>query len=225
MADFIYKSNAASVGVDPKLIEKLLGVSTEGTPLTMSVSELNTLIRSYPGPTGPQGPAGTNGVIGHDGADGPTGPTGPQGPAGNDGTGISVKSSREECVETGDAYIDTDGNIQIYNKDTGRFTNGGQVKGPQGNPGRDGTDGTNGDTGPTGPTGPKGDSGVGDTGPTGPTGPVGPPGAAGLSDWATLKSVLSQVGFKFEESGGKVTKMTLSTGDIYANTFYENSVN
>lgn len=56
-----------------------------------------------------------------------------KGPAGKDGTGITLKSSKEECTQIGDAYIDGDGNIQIKNG-TGAddFKNGGQVKGPKG---------------------------------------------------------------------------------------------
>lgn len=60
------------------------------------------------------------------------GPQGPQGPKGDDGTGISVKSSQGECVETGDAYIDAQGHIQIFNKETSDFTDGGEIKGPKG---------------------------------------------------------------------------------------------
>ena len=63
------------------------------------------------------------------------GNVGPQGPKGNDGTGVNVKASREECKEIGDSYIDADGNLMILTTLPDNFTNGGQIKGPKGDKG------------------------------------------------------------------------------------------
>lgn len=69
-------------------------------------------------------------------------------PKGDPGTGINVKASSADCTSVGDAYIDDDGNIMIFNGTD--FTNGGQVKGPtgaqgdKGDKGNPGTDGSNG---------------------------------------------------------------------------------
>lgn len=61
---------------------------------------------------------------------------GEQGIQGEQGTGVSVKASADDCKEIGDGYIDADGNLQIitgFNQDgTKIFTNGGQIKGPKG---------------------------------------------------------------------------------------------
>lgn len=60
-------------------------------------------------------------------------------PKGADGTGIDIKASSEACTEPGDAYIDENGDIQIW--DGGQFNNGGQIRGPQGKTGAAGNDG------------------------------------------------------------------------------------
>ena len=109
------------------------------------------------GPTGLQGEKGDKGDVGDpgkDGAVGPTGPggaigpTGPQGDRGNDGTGIAIKASETECTVLGDAYIDADGNLMILTSESPRqFTNGGQIRGPQGAMGPTGADGAVGPTG------------------------------------------------------------------------------
>ena len=65
-------------------------------------------------------------------------------PKGADGTGIDIKASAGECTAPGDAYIDENGNIQIW--DGEQFNNGGQNSGPQGTPGPAGSDGENGKT-------------------------------------------------------------------------------
>lgn len=136
------------------------------------------------GPTGPLGPTGVQGVVG---------PTGPKGDA---GTGVEVKASDADCQKIGDAYINADGDIMILTSISPRvFTNGGRVRGPQGDAGPTGSIGPAGDVGPTGPIGnvgptgpvgatgalgPTGDTGLtGDTGPTGPTGALGPTGDVG----------------------------------------------
>lgn len=52
---------------------------------------------------------------------------------GDDGTGVNVKARQEDCTAIGDAYIDADGNIQIVTSLSPiTFTNGGQVKGKEG---------------------------------------------------------------------------------------------
>ena len=65
-------------------------------------------------------------------------------PKGADGTGIDIKSSSEECTAPGDAYIDENGDIQIW--DGEQFNNGGQIRGPQGEPGPAGSNGEDGKT-------------------------------------------------------------------------------
>ena len=65
-------------------------------------------------------------------------------PKGADGTGINIKASSDECTEPGDAYIDENGDIQIW--DGTQFNNGGQIRGPQGAPGATGNDGEDGKT-------------------------------------------------------------------------------
>lgn len=130
------------------------------------------------GPTGEQGPMGPTGAAGKDGGDGlagPTGPigaigpTGPQGDRGADGAGISIKVNADACTQLGDAYIDSEGNLMILTTVSPKqFTNGGQIKGPQGEQGPTGDEG---DIGPIGPTGPEGA--------IGPTGPQGDKGADG----------------------------------------------
>ena len=58
---------------------------------------------------------------------------------GKDGTGIDIKSSQNDCVEIGDAYIDKDGNLQIVTSLSPKvFTNGGKIKGKDGKNGVDG---------------------------------------------------------------------------------------
>ena len=93
------------------------------------------------------------------------------------------------------------------------------TQGPRGYQGEPGI----GSIGPRGYQGMPGVGGIGPLGPTGPTGPIGPTGPTGPSDWSTLKSILSGVGFTFTESNGKVTDMKLTTGTIHASAFYENS--
>lgn len=65
-------------------------------------------------------------------------------PKGADGTGIDIKASSEACTEPGDAYIDENGDIQIW--DGTQFNNGGQIRGPQGVTGPAGSDGEDGKT-------------------------------------------------------------------------------
>ena len=93
-------------------------------------------------------PFGKDGAVGPTGPDGAIGPTGPQGDRGNDGTGIAIKASETDCTVLGDAYIDADGNLMILTSESPRqFTNGGQIRGPQGAMGPTGADGAVGPTG------------------------------------------------------------------------------
>ena len=157
------------------------------------------------GPQGAMGPTGADGVIGPTGSkgmDGAMGPTGAQGPKGDAGTGVSVKSNQAQCTEIGDAYIDPDGNLMILTSLSPRqFTNGGQIKGPQGamgptgavgavgpkgSNGKDGALGPTGATGAAGPTGAHGEDGL--PGPTGPQGAIGPTGASGVFSFSGLST-------------------------------------
>jgi hypothetical protein len=54
--------------------------------------------------------------------------------SGKNGTGFNIKSSKEDCKEPGDAYIDEDGNLQILDEN-GNFINAGQIQGPAGQSG------------------------------------------------------------------------------------------
>lgn len=94
------------------------------------------------GGEGSTGPRGYQGVPGKDGEPGPRGYQGIKGENGSDGTGINLKPSREECTQVGDAYIDDNGHIQVYNGST--FIDGGEIKGPRGYQGPQGNDGAKG---------------------------------------------------------------------------------
>ena len=50
---------------------------------------------------------------------------------GEDGTSVKIKASKEECINTGDGYIDENGHLQVKN-DSGTFTDVGEIKGPAG---------------------------------------------------------------------------------------------
>ena len=57
---------------------------------------------------------------------------------GKDGTSVNIKENKEACENIGDAYIDTDGNLQVLTKIDGEiktFTPAGQIKGPKGDTG------------------------------------------------------------------------------------------
>ena len=162
-----------------------------------------------PGATGVQGltgATGAQGLTGATGSQGPQGYIGATGPSGKDGTGITVKSSASECTQVGDAYIDVNGNIMIRKAD-GTFTNGGQVKGPQGATGAQGIQGATGPqgntgsqgaTGPQGPAGSNGSNGsngaIGATGIQGPQGYIGATGAGGAQGPQGLRGATGYTG-------------------------------
>lgn len=57
---------------------------------------------------------------------------------GKDGTSVNIKENEAACKNIGDAYIDTDGNLQVLTKidgETKTFTKAGQIKGPKGDTG------------------------------------------------------------------------------------------
>ena len=124
---------------------------------------------------------------------GPQGLIGHKGDPGKDGTGISLKATRGECVKIGDAYLESNGHIMINNGNG--FTDGGEIRGPKGDRGETGPAGQQGLPGERGPKGdnglpgsqgqqgergPKGDAGAkGDRGDVGPIGPQGRQGERG----------------------------------------------
>ena len=116
-------------------------------------------VKGPQGDKGETGPQGKNGVQGLKGDQGVKGNQGSKGDKGNDGTGITVKSNKEDCTTVGDAYIDLNGDIMIRQSD-GTFTNGGKVKGPQGEKGEQGDKGVQGTRGTQGVQGLKGDQGA-----------------------------------------------------------------
>ena len=153
-------------------------------------------IQGVPGQVGPQGQQGERGPKGDNGLPGPQGQQGERGPKGEpgkDGTGISLKATRGECVKIGDAYLESNGHIMINNGNG--FTDGGEIRGPKGDrgetgpagqqglPGERGPKGDNGQPGTQGQQGergPKGDAGAkGDRGDVGPIGPQGRQGERG----------------------------------------------
>ena len=111
-------------------------------------------VQGRPGPQGEKGVQGSIGVQGRPGPQGEKGIQGSKGDKGNDGTGIAIKSSKDDCRTVGDAYIDLNGDIMIMQSD-GTFINGGKVKGPQGDKGDPGPAGQSikGDQGPKGAQG------------------------------------------------------------------------
>ena len=92
---------------------------------------------------------------------------------GETGGGITVRQDASSCVNIGDGYIDSNGDLLVLTSTEPRqFSNVGPVRGPQGEQGPQGPQG------PTGPQGPKGDTG--DTGPQGLQGPQGERGPQGI---------------------------------------------
>ena len=115
-------------------------------------------VQGVPGQVGPQGQQGERGPKGDNGLPGPQGQQGERGPKGDpgkDGTGISLKATRGECVKIGDAYLESNGHIMINNGNG--FTDGGEIRGPKGDRGETGPAGQQ---GLPGERGPKGDNGV-----------------------------------------------------------------
>ena len=126
------------------------------------------------GPQGEQGIQGATGPRGEQGEQGIQGATGPKGEDGKDGTGVTIKSSAEECTKVGDSYIDDSGKLQMLTNTNPRtFKDCGEIKGPKGDTGA---------TGEQGPTGPKGD-----------TGPQGEPGKSSISSFVYKREEASDV--------------------------------
>ena len=150
------------------------------------------------GPQGPQGPTGPQGDVGPQGPTGPTGATGPkgatgeqgpqgiQGPAGKDGAGVNILGSKDSASalpstgSAGDAWL-VNGYLYVWDVANKKWSNVGNIQGPQGIQGPTGATGAvgpqgpRGETGATGPQGPKGKTG--ETGPQGPIGETGPQGS------------------------------------------------
>ena len=177
-------------------------------------------IRGPQGPQGERGPQGLQGIQGVPGQVGPQGQQGERGPKGEpgkDGTGISLKATRGECVKIGDAYLESNGHIMINNGNG--FTDGGEIRGPKGDrgetgpagqqglPGERGPKGDNGQPGPQGQQGergPKGDAGAkGDRGDVGPIGPQGRQGERGPKGDNGVNGSTSYVHIKYSNDGGR----------------------
>lgn len=132
-----------------------------------------------------------------------TGLKGPKGDKGNDGTGVSIKSSKAECTAVGDAYIGSDGHIYILSTLPSTFTDGGEIKGPKGDKG---------DTGAQGPAGEQGPQG--DKGEQGPQGKQGETGATGDGISTITKTSTSGLvdTYTITFTGGSSTTFTVTNG-------------
>ena len=131
----------------------------------------------------------TTGATGPQGEQGIQGATGPKGEDGKDGTGVTIKSSAEECTKVGDSYIDDSGKLQMLTNTNPRtFKDCGEIKGPKG------------DTGATGEQGPQGIPGA--QGPKGDTGEQGIPGKDGNGSISS---------FVYEWTGNKEFEFDAST--------------
>ena len=127
---------------------------------------------------------------------GPMGPTGPQGEKGDDGTSVRILGSYDTVEEleqahptgnAGDGYM-VQGDLYVWDVNESKWSDVGQIQGPQGPTGQQGLQGPQGPTGEqgpqgeTGPTGPQGLQGIqGPTGAEGPTGQMGPTGNDGAT--------------------------------------------
>ena len=168
-------------------------------------------IQGVPGQVGPQGQQGERGPKGDNGLPGPQGQQGERGPKGDpgkDGTGISLKATRGECVKIGDAYLESNGHIMIHNG--AGFTDGGEIRGPKGDRGETGPAGQQGIPGERGPKGdnglpgPQGQQGErGDRGDVGPIGPQGQQGERGPKGDNGVNGSTSYVHIKYSNDGGR----------------------
>ena len=136
------------VKADGSALEWGEGRRRNGFTFTPSVSSDGTL--SWTNDGGLNNPNSVN-------IKGPQGERGQKGEPGKDGTGISLKASRAECTKVGDAYLETNGHIMIHNG-TG-FTDGGEIRGPQGQQRERGPQGLQGIQGVPGQVGPQGQQG------------------------------------------------------------------
>ena len=192
------------VKADGSALEWGEGRRRNGFTFTPSVSSDGTLSWSNDG--GLNNPNSVN-------IKGPQGLKGDKGEPGKDGTGVSLKASRGECTKVGDAYLETNGHIMIHNG-TG-FTDGGEIRGPQGERGErgpqglQGVQGVPGQVGPQGQQGergPKGDNGLpGPQGQQGERGPKGDPGKDGTGiSLKASKADCTKVGDAYLESNGHI---------------------
>lgn len=71
-----------------------------------------------------------------------------QGAKGEDGASISIKPSKEQCVNLNDAYVETNGHLMILTAlNPKTFADAGEFRGPKGDTGEKGDKGDKGDTG------------------------------------------------------------------------------
>ena len=138
---------------------------------------------------------GPQGIQGETGPKGEQGIQGEKGDKGDTGSGLTVKGELQSESELpadgvpGDGYF-INGFLYTYVGEGGnvesnpKWSNVGNIKGPQG---ETGPQGPKGDTGEQGPKGDKGDKG--DTGEQGPIGPEGPQGPAGADAEITKESI------------------------------------
>ena len=146
-------------------------------------------VQGNQGVIGLQGVQGSQGIMGVQGENGIQGSQGSKGDKGNDGTGIYIKTSEAECKNVGDAYIDEEGNIQIF--DGEKFNNGGKIRGPQG---AQGVQGSQGSQGLRGEMGVQGNQGV-----IGLQGAQGSQGAQGESGKDGTDGITPNIGVRFDE--------------------------
>ena len=128
---------------------------------------------------------------------------GEKGEDGKDGTGISIKASKDACTAIGDGYIDTAagstyGHLMLLtNIDTKEFTDAGEIKGPKGDKG---------DTGSAGSQGRQGDPG--------PAGPTGDPGKSAYEIWQSAGNTGTQADFLVSLKGDTGAYINSVSGDI-----------
>ena len=186
--------------------------------------------KGEPGIQGPVGPKGEQGKQGIQGIQGPQGKPGPQGPKGDTGSGLNIKGELDSESQlpqegvSGDAWL-ISGNLYVYIGENGnvesnpKWSNVGNIQGPQGPKGPQGPAGPKGDPGKQGP---KGDTGEkGDRGPTGAIGSQGLPGPQGKPGEKGDKGEKGDRGEKGDPgepgSDASVTKQNVEavlTGDI-----------
>ena len=166
-------------------------------------------IQGNQGVLGLQGIQGSQGITGVQGDNGIQGAQGVQGDKGNDGKGIDIKANELACEKAGDAYIDENGDLQIY--DGEKFNNGGKIRGPQGREGERGYQGVQGSQGITGIQGTQGSVGL--QGSQGEQGEQGNPGKDGDNGVTPL------IGVRFDENINR-SYFTVKYGDNSATDIF-----